>query len=52
MNSGVCPPGSGNMDRTFLDAPDHFFERALDGWEAGLHLPAVEIGSVVGNFET
>ena len=39
------------MDCIAFDTGDHFFESALDGSETGLNLPAVEIGSVVSDFE-
>ena len=48
VNTGVGAARSGDVHRLAFDSRDDFFEDALDGRKAGLDLPAVEIGSVVG----
>ena len=54
LGSGVGAAGAGYVDGLAFDSADDGFESSLDCGEAGLDLPAVEIGSVVGkcDFDT
>ncbi len=49
MHARVGAAGSGHLHRPALDLRNHLFQRALDGRQSRLHLPAVIFGSVVGN---
>jgi hypothetical protein len=49
VDPGVRPARAGDVDRGALDAGGDFFEGSLDGWQAGLDLPAVKVGAVVGH---
>ena len=51
MHSRVGTAGTRHMYAMALDGTDDFFERALNGRQTRLHLPAVEIGTVVGDFK-
>jgi hypothetical protein len=49
--AGIGTAGGSNMNGGALDVADDLFESSLDGGKSGLNLPAVELGTVVGNFE-
>src|SRR5882672_963425 len=49
MDSGVGAAGAGHVHRLALDIGDDPFKSALNGRQARLNLPAVEIGTVVGD---
>ncbi len=49
VHARVGAARSGHLHRPALDLRNHFFERALNGRQPRLHLPAVIIGAVVGN---
>ena len=48
VNAGVGASRARHVNGLAFHAADDFFENALDGRQARLHLPAVEIGAVVG----
>jgi hypothetical protein len=47
VDAGVGTAGTGYVNGAAFDFRDDGFEGALDGGEAGLNLPAVEIGTVI-----
>ena len=47
MDAGVGASRTCDLDSVAFDFPKRVFESTLDGSETGLHLPAVEVGSVV-----
>src|ERR1022692_3274320 len=51
VNAGVGAPGASHWHWLAFDSRDHFLQSALDGGEAGLYLPAVIIGTVVGKLD-
>lgn len=51
MHSGIRSAGTGHVNRSFLDPREDVLERALYSRQSRLHLPSVEVGSVVGNGE-
>ena len=51
MNAGVGAPRTGHVDVLLFNAGNEFFEEPLDGGEAGLDLPAMEIGAIVGKLD-
>jgi hypothetical protein len=52
MHAGVGPSGAQHGHRLAFNLLQHGFEGALDGRQSGLHLPAVEFGSVVGDRDS
>ena len=44
--------GSVDVDVPAFDFVDDLFEDALDGYETGLHLPAVIIGAIIRKSDT
>ena len=49
MHAGVGAARTSHVHRLAFDSGDDLFECALDCREPGLHLPAVEIGAVIGH---
>ena len=49
VDAGVGAAGAVDGDRFLGDLADGVVEGALDRWQAGLELPAVEVGAVVGD---
>ncbi len=47
---GIGASAAGHVHRLALHAGDDFFQQALDGRQAGLHLPAVKRGAIVGEL--
>src|ERR1700733_13704569 len=52
VHAGVGSSRSGYVYRLAFDKGNDLLERALNGGETGLLLPAMEIGTVVGHSET
>ena len=51
MDARVGPAGAVDLDRLAFDAADHFLKDTLNGRQTRLNLPAVEVGSVVGDLK-
>src|ERR1700722_4690627 len=51
VDPGVGAAGALRERRFSRDAAERRLKLTLDGWKAGLHLPALEVGSVVGQCE-
>src|SRR5271157_6394548 len=51
VHAGVGAARPGHVHRGAFDCGENFFERALNGREPGLHLPAVKRRAVVGQME-
>ena len=49
VNAGVGAAGAMDGDGFLGDLADGVMDSTLDRWQAGLKLPAVEIGAVVGD---
>src|SRR4051794_8693970 len=52
VNTGIGAPGSGHFHGLAFYLADDILQNALDARQAGLHLPSVELRSVVSNVET
>jgi len=49
MDAGVGAAGTGDLDGRALDFGQRGFQSALNGSQAGLHLPAVEVRAIIGD---
>jgi hypothetical protein len=51
VDAGVCAAGAVNNNSLLRNFARGGVNFALDRWEAGLELPAVEVGAIVGDCE-